>query len=344
MGRLLAEQVKRVARESGADIVGIGSMDRFEGAPKQHDARYIFPEAKSIIGLGFRIPRGALRGVEEGTLFYQYPAMGYASINEVYAPAVIREVSCFLEDLHWEGVPIRNFGGTGPYSDFDGELGADSQYGRSVPDSRPVREGSPAPDVYLHFRMAAYICGMGEIGFSNVFLTPQFGPRQRFAFLLTDAELEPDPVMEPGTLCDKCMRCVAECPGALTAKESLKVTVAGKEIEMSKLDPWYCAFAYASGLRELNPFLPEDAYDEIPDGRKILNGEKKPSKAEVMKIWGILGKYYRKPGGYNPATCGGRGCMRACMLHLDEQGKLSNTFHTKFRIRKPWWRQEEASQ
>jgi len=74
-------------------------MDRYEGAPKQYDARYIYPEAKVIIGFGFRIPRGYLRGVEEGTHFYQYPAMGYANINEVYAPAVIPDVVCHIEDL-----------------------------------------------------------------------------------------------------------------------------------------------------------------------------------------------------------------------------------------------------
>ncbi|MBN2311159.1 MAG: (4Fe-4S)-binding protein, partial [Candidatus Hydrogenedentes bacterium] len=82
----LTEAVKRLARDAGADLVGIGSMDRYEGAPKPFDVRYIFPEATSIIGLAFRIPRGYLRGVEEGTHFYQYPSMGYANINEVYAP------------------------------------------------------------------------------------------------------------------------------------------------------------------------------------------------------------------------------------------------------------------
>jgi len=53
----------------GADLVGIGDMSRFEGAPPQMDARYIFPEARAIIGLAFRIPRGYLRGIEEGTHF-----------------------------------------------------------------------------------------------------------------------------------------------------------------------------------------------------------------------------------------------------------------------------------
>jgi hypothetical protein len=131
---------------------------------------------------------------------------------------------------------------------------------------------------------------------------------------------------------------VAECPGALTAKETVKVTVAGHDLEWSKLDEWYCAFAYASGLGGVNPFLPPDALDSIPEGRRIMAGEVKPTREQVMKIWEILGKYYRKPGGYGAAMCAGRGCIRACMIHLEEQGKLANRFHGKFRKRQPWWR------
>lgn len=55
---LTAKKVKQKAGEPGADMIGIARMDRFEGAPKQNDARYIFPGAKSMIVLGFRIPRG----------------------------------------------------------------------------------------------------------------------------------------------------------------------------------------------------------------------------------------------------------------------------------------------
>jgi hypothetical protein len=108
-------------------------------------------------------------------------------------------------------------------------------------------------------------------------------------------------------------------------------------LEISKLDPWYCAFAYASGRSDINPFLPPDALDEIPDGGKILRGEKKPSRDETMKIWEILGRYYRKPNGYNPAICGGRGCIRACMVHLENKGTLKKRFRTPFRKREPWW-------
>ena len=334
----LTEKIKQVAKDAGADLVGVGSMDRFEGAPKQFDPRYIFPEATAIIGLGFRIARGYLRGTEEGTHFYQYPTLGYANINEVYAPVVLRRLACFVEDQGYEAVALRNFGGRGPVSDMTGSADEPAEFGRRVQYSRPVRPGLPAPDVFLHFRIAAFVCGMGEIGFSKLFLTPQFGPRQRFAFMLTDAPLKPDPLYEGPPLCDRCMQCVAECPGALSKTETVKVTIAGRQIEWAKLDEWYCFFAYASGLKSMNPFLPPDAFSDMPNGEKILNGEISPTSAEVVQIHKRIAKYYTTPSGYNAAMCGGRGCIRACMIHLEQQGKLQNKFHDKFRKRRPWWR------
>ena len=94
----LTAELKRVSRELGADPVGIGAMNRFEGAPKEWDPRSLFPESEAVVGLAFRIPRGSLRGNAEGTNFYQYPGMGYANINEVYAPSVLHRVCWFLED------------------------------------------------------------------------------------------------------------------------------------------------------------------------------------------------------------------------------------------------------
>jgi hypothetical protein len=78
-----------MARECGADLVGIASMDRFEGAPRGLDPRHIFPDAKAMIVMGFRILRGTLRGIEEGTFFIAYPSMGYAGINRIYQPMVL---------------------------------------------------------------------------------------------------------------------------------------------------------------------------------------------------------------------------------------------------------------
>ena len=234
---LTAKMVKEYAKECGADLVGIGAMSRFEGAPLQSDPRYIFPEAKSIIGLGFRVHRGLYRGIEEGTWFAGLPSMGYANINDVFAPIVLRDLGSFIEDHGHEAVLFQNTA---------------VRYGCAK--GIPVREGLPKPDVFLHFRIAAYICGMGEIGWSKVFLTPEFGPRQRFAFILTDADLEPDPLVKPGTLCDRCKKCVKDCPGrAIHKNESIKVTVAGQEIEWGVLDEEKCTAVFCSGARSTAP-------------------------------------------------------------------------------------------
>jgi len=77
----------------------------------------------------------------------------------------------------------------------------------------------------------------------------------------------------------------------------------------------------------------------LPDGDKILSGEKKLTIAEVFQVLQKTSKYYPMvpPNTYHPAMCAGRGCMRACMVHLEEKGRLENKFHNKFRKREPWW-------
>jgi len=323
---LKADQVKRVARKCGADLVGIGSMDRFEGAPKEMDPRYIMPEAKCIIGLGFRIHRGLLRGIEEGTFFAGYPAMGYANINDVYAPMVLREVGNFLEDHGYEAMLYQN---------------TSVRLGCGV--GKPVSPEKPKPDVFLHFRIAGFICGMGEIGYSKLLLTPEFGPRQRLAFILTDAPLDPDPLFE-GKLCDRCMMCVKECGGgAISRHETVKVTVAGRQLEWGKLDERKCSAVYQAGVPEFSPFMTEEVAQII---ESILKRSPE-SQAEGMSAYtGGIFSFLRERLPYirnawesyhHPAAIeGARGCIRACMIHLEEQGKLKNKFKNKFRRRKPW--------
>jgi len=318
---LTSEAVKRFALECGADIVGIGSMDRFEGAPKECDPRYIFPDAKAIIGLGFRIHRGLLRGIEEGTYFAGYPAMGYASINDVFAPMVLRLVGNFIEDHGYEAVLYQN---------------TSVRLGCNV--GKPVAEGMPKPDVFLHFRIAAFICGMGEIGYSKLLLTPQFGPRQRFAFIITDAPLEPDPLFEGG-LCDRCMLCAEECPaGAISKTKTVKVKVAGREIEWGELDEAKCAAVYQVGTPKCSPFLDDEAeqfISQLIEGKTKMNAGEAFSRAKSLVAYSRNAwESYHHPS----AICGGMGCIRACMVHLESQGKLKNKFQSPFRRRKPWWR------
>jgi len=192
--------------------------------------------------------------------------------------------------------------------------------------TRAVSPEKPAPNVLLNFRIAAYLCGMGEIGYSKMFLTPEFGPRQRFAFILTDAPLVPDPIFE-GKICDRCMSCVKECSGcAISRTEKESVEVAGRKLEWGKLDCKKCSVAYRGGARETSPFLNPDVkeseYNDEWFGGKKLN--------ENLTLNGIAMLETRAP------IEGAKGCIRACMIHLEQQGKLKNTFKEPFRKRKPW--------
>ncbi|NLF23691.1 MAG: hypothetical protein GX590_11110, partial [Lentisphaerae bacterium] len=172
-----ADFVKRKALEFGADSVGIGSIDRWADAPLQMDPRQIMPECKSIIGMAFRVERGSLRGIEEGTYFSNYSAMGYGGLTYLYIPMTVINLTKAIEDQGYEAIPM---GHQSDWRAIDGDGFARRNY------SRPVRPGQATPDIMIHLRIAAYLCGLGEIGFSKMFLTPQFGPRNRIGIVLTD--------------------------------------------------------------------------------------------------------------------------------------------------------------
>jgi epoxyqueuosine reductase QueG len=67
-------------------------------------------------------------------------------------------------------------------------------------------------------KLPAHLAGLGWIGKSCLLLTEEFGPRVRFATILTDAPLETgSPVDQP---CGKCRACIEACPvGAFTGVE-----------------------------------------------------------------------------------------------------------------------------
>jgi epoxyqueuosine reductase QueG len=293
---ITSKKVKEIAKKAGADLVGIASMDRFEGAPKQMDPRYINPDAKALIVIATRIPRGTLRGIEEGTYFLSYSSMGYGGINAIYNPMILWHLTRYIEDEGYEATPIPNDYYDWPAIHYDTGKPKENW-------SRPVSPDKPAPDVFLHFRIAAFCAGLGEIGYSKLLLTPEFGPRQRFACILTDAPLEPDPLYEGPPICDRCMLCVKECTmNAISATETVKVKVAGRELEWGKLDVEKCTKGFQGANKRFNPFIGE------------------PMQVVV----------------YSRALEGARGCIRACMIHLEKEGKLKNKFKEPFRRRKPW--------
>ena len=330
--------IKEKAEFFGADLVGIAPIERFEGTGPTEDPRHIAPAAKSVIGLGFRVLRGSMRGIETGTEFFQYPAMSIRNIDCNIAPHTLRRVSCFLEDAGYEGVTLMAESDR-CHADKPGinPEGEDTQKYTAI----PVAPGKPAPDVQIDFVQAAYLCGLGEIGMGGFFLTPDFGPLQRFAFILTDAELEPDPVAV-ASLCDQCGKCAVACPGNAIIKEICERDWDGKKIPSWTLDEWQCSAYYSGCCSELNPFLPPDALSSLPYADELARGKKRLTPDEAIEVRNIVRKFYGGVG-YNVAACiCGKACQKECFIHLSEHNLLKRQFKNQFRT-EPQWRITDKS-
>lgn len=307
---LTSEKIRKYATSLGADIVGIASYDRFDGAPKQMDPRYIFPDGKSIIIMGFRHFRGVFRGIEEGTFWTSYCSMGYASINYIQQPLVLWNVSKMIEDEGYEAVPVPN---TFPWGNTSGDRPPNQAWSKNVSPDKPY------PDIFMQLRIAAFAAGLGDIGYSKIFLSPQFGPRQRLAAIITDAPLEPTPMPEE-RICDRCMLCVKACTvGAIPRDKTVKIKIAGRNVEWAAIDIEKCLVGFQGAEQGYNPFMVTE------NDKKCFNNKFLTGKYKVPPIYV-----------YARALEGAAGCIRACMIHLEEKKKIKNTFKEPFRKRKPW--------
>lgn len=338
MAALTTESLREFAVSQGLDLLGVANIERFEGAPARMHPAAIFPEARSVIVVGKRILRGGWRGIEEGTYWPSYTYFDYHGLlNTVFIPIPLYEVACLLEDQGWEAVP----------------------YYPGVPEAQPpteaLRPGAAAPDVQLAIRIAAVAAGLGEIGWSKVFLTPRFGPRQRLHAIITDMPLQPDPLIEPGAICRRCMECVKGCPGAIphiTEGKSVSIRIEGKTYEWADVDMGKCTLIYHGGDPRVSPFLHRDlpgwsfdvteqelseeaayklcwplstgrwrATEEFPSGY-VVEGH------AMLQKWGEAGSY---------GVEGSRGCMRSCFNHLEKAGLVEQTPKGGEFIKRPRW-------
>lgn len=88
-----------------------------------------------------------------------------------------------------------------------------------IPASQSVHDMGPYSGAFQH-KTAAVRAGLGWIGKSALFVSPQFGPRVRLCTVLTDCPLPDARAEEPVSRCGDCIRCVDSCPAhAITGRE-----------------------------------------------------------------------------------------------------------------------------
>jgi len=218
----LEQLIHDAMKQERIDLIGFASKERFAGVDPRNNPFSIFPEGNTVILLGKRICRGSLRGVEEGTNFGDYRLFGMNWLEDEFLSLACYNLVRVLEDEGWEAVPV-----------FPNppEIKADGV---------SVGQGRPEPNVYPDFDYAAVACGLGEIGFGGLLLTPQFGSRQRFHMIITDAVLPESPLLET-SVCDRCGKCAESCPlGAINPEKTHTVEICGKKMEVADVDLSKC--------------------------------------------------------------------------------------------------------
>lgn len=192
-----SRMVKEAARKFGADLIGMTAIGSFAGTAPEKDPLSIFPRGKSVIVIGRKILRGTLRGIENGSrakgIFEDF---GLYMLEDQFLSKTTYDLVIWMESAGFEAVPM-----------FAYDADAAAKY----PLGSPVAPGKPAPNVYVDWKHAAHLCGLGEVGRNGLFITPQFGTLQRFAMLITDAELESDEIITRN-VCDNCDVCKKSCP------------------------------------------------------------------------------------------------------------------------------------
>ncbi len=335
--KLTANMVKEAARAAGCGDIGIANIERFDNAPRMMHPKNIFPDCKSVITIVQPFPRGSYRGITEGTHWANYTFYSYNRLNTLFRPTVTYETACFIEDRGFEAVPVYP--------------GVPERPGQK----KPVAPGRPAPEININIRIAGVACGVGEMGWSKVFIHRKFGPRVRLGTILTDAELEPDPLLEPGTLCNRCMRCVGKCPGSAIPKPKdrppVRIQIEDKTYEWGDVHMGRCTLTHHGMNYEASPFLKKS----FP-GLRLNVRDTDMSEEEAYRLCYPMAKagwipsrefpdyesvipYYNqiiKHTGYF-AICGAKGCIRECMASLEQRHAIEQSdFKTRVFARPDW--------
>ena len=180
----IENQIKDILLSSGCDIVGIADVESFKGAPEGRRPTDILPTARSVIVGAVHILDSVCDDLPETR--YEYTNQFYV-LNGTLGSASTK-VARLLEEEGYRAIPI--------------------------PAAYP-RVNKGLMGVFSH-RHAAVLAGLGEIGFSNLLITPRFGARVRLVSIITEAPLDPDQPYKK-FLCRERQKdcgkaCLASCP------------------------------------------------------------------------------------------------------------------------------------
>lgn len=180
------QKLKKFALTMGADLVGITSVDRLNGAPKGFRPEDSLSRAKSVISLAKQYPKG-LMGTKRTTAYFHFMKQEFALLE-----TIALKIALYIESyMGGKAAPIP---ADIPYEYWDEER----KYGRAD----------------LSHKHVAQAAGLGVIGRNTLLITPEYGNRIHLTSIITDVDLEPDEACNDVLLrcSESCSICIEACP------------------------------------------------------------------------------------------------------------------------------------
>lgn len=243
MSILLTSLARLEGFSLGADLVGVGNIERWENAPLLMSPAGIMPSARSVVVCAIHHTDAMIEIGGEGSP-HDYGSYFYQYYMNKQLDVISYRLACFFEDRGYRAVPIvsSNIWRYRNYKDL---------------------EATFAPDMSHIY--ASVCAGLTEMGYSGLAMSPEYGPRNRFVSIITDAPLVADPLLAGETLCDHCGQCIEHCYAEALNKEIAglnKLVIEGNTYTFANKNLWRCAWSEHFGLDSELEF-PEKVTEDV---------------------------------------------------------------------------------
>jgi epoxyqueuosine reductase len=179
---ITSTEIKYLAKELGADLCGIASIDRFDDCPTGFHPRDVYKNTKSIISIACRIP---------GSSMYIDSPSPYTAIEDLVLLKVSQialSLTLHMEKCGFHAIMIPSE----PYDYWD----AETMTGKGI----------------LSLKHLGYKAGLGSIGKNSLLCNDRYGNLIKLGAVITDAVLIADRIMDSNLCKDSCTRCIDSCP------------------------------------------------------------------------------------------------------------------------------------
>lgn len=191
---MTSQQAKQRLYEMGADLAGIAGIDRFDGAPEGYHPTDVLPGCRSVIVFAKRFLRATMECSN---------TVPYTIVRNLLSSMMDEMAVRFCTEMEDAGIAAVPTGTNGPTM-FDTHM---NRF-RNIVSAK-------------HCAQAA---GLGIIGKNTLLITPQYGNMVWLSVILTEAELEADPLLEKNLCPEACRLCIDACPVGAVGEPAMRQT------------------------------------------------------------------------------------------------------------------------